>query len=423
MSLFHDDVDHLMKWVRETGLRKDADGNTFLKRMDVARYIKYTFDEYLTIAHKKDIKVNLVKEEVLSVTLKGVQNIKTNSCSKSTDAIVFCVGNAFKDIYPQLRGLKKFFESPYPEEKIQDKSVISSKKIGIIGSKLSAIDAIMALESEGYTGKYMMCSRNGLFPAVKQSFDAVSSDIIKIESIESLVRRGKTTRQALFTLTCKALQSKGMSRRDIFSLIAVVKEKAYDVLGLECESTSLSKNKWEDACYSLISVINFAYEIMNEKERVRFLRKDMPVYLRYISAFPVENARVIWDLVRCGRLEIRNGLKFISHEKGLFYVEVNDEIIICDTLICATGMKISPQSESNNSIGLLLSNLSKWSDGVLFDEKCRLRKSGCYDVDVFGTGVLTSDCRAITNSAIVCAEQAHEISKQILEKYTENSYV
>ena len=68
------------------------------------------------------------------------------------------------DVYPGLRGSPGYSPSPWPHPTIP-----KAASVAIIGTGLSAVDAVKQLFAEGHTGPVTLASRGGRLPAVKAS--------------------------------------------------------------------------------------------------------------------------------------------------------------------------------------------------------------------------------------------------------------
>lgn len=80
--------------------------------------------------------------------------------------VVLCNGNLPSQAFPALEGVAGYFNSPYPVSALAD-VIAPDASVCIVGTSLSAVDAVAALQQAGHRGPMLCVSRNGRLPSVR----------------------------------------------------------------------------------------------------------------------------------------------------------------------------------------------------------------------------------------------------------------
>lgn len=171
MSALPKPSDHFESWLKTRGHFRNE--TIFYPRSLYGEYIRSILAYSVAAASSKGIEVQLLSEEVVGVEKLNQDrfSVSTGNGQKwETDVVVFALGlfppGGFTKAYPCLmdnpRYISMFWTNPiFP-------LIPSKATIGIIGTGLSMIDAVLSLESRGHTGKIFAFSRNGFLPKVHE---------------------------------------------------------------------------------------------------------------------------------------------------------------------------------------------------------------------------------------------------------------
>lgn len=184
MSALADEPEDFSKWAESKGYGP----NDFVPRLLYGTYLTETLGKA-----SKVLDVSFILKDVLNTSVgeDGTYNLETEEGITSYQVLVQATGNCVP-LRPRLEGsVSGYYDSPWevPYEELRQ-----AKKVILIGSGLSAADAILALHAHEYTGEIVVCSRHALFPAVHiapQKYEATWLQKIDIPS------QFNTPRQAL----------------------------------------------------------------------------------------------------------------------------------------------------------------------------------------------------------------------------------
>ncbi|MFF0204642.1 FAD/NAD(P)-binding protein [Streptomyces sp. NPDC005017] len=178
MSVRHSDPLHFERWL---AARDRADGVTggqvdpysgvrFVPRTVYGTYLEHSARRSMRDLAAQGGQVNVVRERVVGTgpALHGGAVLVTDRGRRlSADYVVLCVGRgAPQDTY-QLNGAAGFVPDPYPVSKALV-GIGPQDAVGVIGSGLTAVDAVLALAAVGHRGPISLLSRQGVLPAVRQ---------------------------------------------------------------------------------------------------------------------------------------------------------------------------------------------------------------------------------------------------------------
>lgn len=174
MSVYNDDPASFTRWLAANFPEYSA--NCFAPRQLYQRYLAYSLLEQQARS-EKTARFQVHNESVRSIskcasaeyTLVSEQGRRT-----VVDAVVLALGNLpFTPSFGESAAA--ILQSPWKESSIQ--SAVSAKEVAIIGTGLTAIDVVLALESRNCRAHYTMISRHGQLPAthLAQPHDPVAA--------------------------------------------------------------------------------------------------------------------------------------------------------------------------------------------------------------------------------------------------------
>ena len=80
--------------------------------------------------------------------------------------VALCNGNLPSRAFPALAAAPGYFNSPYPVSELAA-GIAADATVCVIGTSLSAVDAVVALQQAGHRGPLICVSRNGRLPSVR----------------------------------------------------------------------------------------------------------------------------------------------------------------------------------------------------------------------------------------------------------------
>lgn len=247
----------------------------------------------------------LINASVSCVTpIKSVEKFSVefgNGIKEIFDKVIICIGHAPKA--PLLSTTStNFFRSPY-----QGMDLPSDATVGIIGSRLTAIDAALALQEKGHTGRIVMVSRTGKLPKVIAEHSGYDSSTF----ITSLLDEKNQTLESILALHKQELD--GVTH-GLIDWSALAKSEATRVEELEREINSCSQGNhlWQSVLLASYSIVDKLWARLSYPEKIEFMTKYYAAWMTHLAAFPVFSAARILQLMKCQQLEIYSNLQGVE---------------------------------------------------------------------------------------------------------------
>jgi len=172
MSAFPDQPLHFVEWLVEHQ-PEHADPQTFVPRSVYGDYLQ-TIGRTTQDAAGPRLRHDRASVTDAEVDASGVRITTSEGATILADALVVATGNADPAAWPRLEpGLAegpRFFRSAWEPAALDpgdpDETVV------LLGSGLTAVDAVLSLHHHGHRGTIVMVSRRGLLPHEHRLFDA-----------------------------------------------------------------------------------------------------------------------------------------------------------------------------------------------------------------------------------------------------------
>jgi uncharacterized NAD(P)/FAD-binding protein YdhS len=273
MGAFPDAPGHFLEWAQ---LRDPTiHGDTFVSRRLYGEYLQELLAN--TIRDAVHHRCVCSKDEAISVTLSGDSSAVlvglASGLTISTDACVVALGNLIRTPL-QSSDTSAVFRSPYLIDTYGDLS--EKRSLAIIGTGLSAVDAILEAEGRGFTGRYEVISRHGRFPLAHEELHHLSAKLperwYELGSVLELLR------------LVRRLSREAGSSQPVFDAMRPHIQQMWSNLGLA--------------------------------ERRRFLRHIRPIWDVHRHRTPLEHRQLLSALEAAGRLTLRRGRMVHALQSG-----------------------------------------------------------------------------------------------------------
>jgi uncharacterized NAD(P)/FAD-binding protein YdhS len=218
MSLFPDDPGHFVRWLERhppsPGRRRLA--GTYAPRRLYGRYLRDTLNEAIASARTR------VRVETLEATATEVvrrehgHEVRTASGQHFAGRVAaLCLGNGAADFPFDVRPTDaavrdRLIADPWSDYRMR--AIRPEHRVLFVGSGLTMVDQVLALDAAGHGGPLAAISRHGLLPAPHLPVRTEPSSI-------ALPRRGRLTLLALFGLVVDAARDEAAAGRDWRSVI------------------------------------------------------------------------------------------------------------------------------------------------------------------------------------------------------------
>jgi uncharacterized NAD(P)/FAD-binding protein YdhS len=392
-------------------------------RPAMGEYLKARFKQAVMNAENMGIRVRLFPgHEVVNLWEKSNNRVHIKVLNLESGREMALLANrvllATGHWFVERNGLR-YFASPWPAGFLQSQ-IPEDGKVAIIGTSLSAIDAVLTLTATGIlsdTASGELCyrptektrhltlySRKGLLPSVRGRRGSYKNRFLTLKKIQVLIH-----------------QEKGMALEDLFALLNMDLKEAYghpfpwkgvtDTTRTPAERLQKHIHDarhgdgpngeliWQTVLQQIFPMVRELYLVLPRKERMRFERDFSTLFFTHAAPMPMVNALKLKALMQSGILRVRQLLESPSSKmkNGLFcfvYKGPNGEKLT-DThpfLVDARGQSRfynrNPQALAAN---LLKSGTVQIEPLVLESHKKRMNNGRVVETPSGGTGSLWVD--------------------------------
>ncbi|MBI5278622.1 MAG: FAD/NAD(P)-binding protein [Burkholderiales bacterium] len=322
MSAVADDRGHFRRWLHERGVDsfrgRPVDNDSYVSRPLFGEYLESVFVRTREKAASAGISLRHVRNAAHRL-VAGPDDRQVFELDDGTtvtaDHAVLAIGNLESGAFGHLRGCPGYFASPYPTASLCA-GIPQDAPVGIVGTSLSAVDAIASLESRGHRGPLFAISRNGRLPSVRGRLNTpvalrpgfrdrlhqlkLRHAVIPLDDMIRLVR-------------AELAACAGPLAEDLGQVVSEV-PPAREFLDREITLAQAVPRPWQAFLHALNEVVDLLWHLLPPPDRERFTREMKTVWMARRVSFPLENALVLQGLLGTGRLAVLPGFRGASYD-------------------------------------------------------------------------------------------------------------
>ena len=352
--------DNPAKWQPHLAGRP-LDTGTYLPRPVVGSYLCDLVDHATDQAAERGMRLEVIVDEVVDIAppeaADGNYVVHTKSGKVVEVRYVYlALGHLDRAKTEAYQNHERYHHHPYPISRLI-REIPKESTVGVIGTRLSAIDVVLGLVGEGHTGKIHCVSRGGRLPAVRG--DHGRYEFMHLERDE-LVKQLVHTKAKLRLADVAAMlgtEIEHAAGRPV-NLGDILSEDLPPVEYYERE-IALAKGKarpWQSVLYATNRNIDLLWHHLEEEDKQILASQWLNDWLTYRASIPRENAERMLALLRSGQLTVAGGVTGFRFEAttGNFRASFADDTSIdCQHLVAATGSA----SRIEDADSLLVRNL------------------------------------------------------------------
>ncbi|WP_416137795.1 FAD/NAD(P)-binding protein [Halomonas sp. HK25] len=399
----------------------ELDPDTYAPRPLFGQYLQASFSQTVRKAVKKGVKVIPVNAEVMDIRKfrHGYTAVTACSINIQADYVFLLCGtleNARKDT-PKMQG--GIISNPYPVSKLTS-WLGKDKSVAVIGSRLSAIDTIIALKEAGHRGKIVIHSRSGYFPSIRGTQGRFQPRNLSEEYLEKVQNSKRNLRLTDVVEMVKSDLSLYFQENPGHPQERLEVPKPIDDLGAFLdEEIALAENPrgWQAVLYATNVIIDKLWGMIRPEDREEFREKYLNIFLSYRVSIPCENAVKIRNYLSSGDLEFRTGPVKLKKNAGGFPVvqTPSGDGDTYDFAVLATG---SPKRLGNSNSSLMIALEEKGMivphphGGLEVDSSTYqvIREDGSIENGIFAVGEVTSGNFFFTSALDIICRHAKNCS-------------
>lgn len=308
-------------WLKDSSSQIEGLMQEYAPRILMGQYLQEVVSDIARKFNHSGIQFARVNASVRNVrrTNAGFE-VHTANGVRLVDYIVLAVGHLRKrSAFPDI---EQYFSNPY-HDLSRIKKIPAGSKVGVLGTKLTAVDMALLLRRIGVAHVHMF-SNSGQLPLVRGLIPTSREDVVfekcpgkSILDFFRWFRREKTYAPEYVGF---------ITMRDVSVRLEHEIEAAAHVRDWQL---------WLDGSKGWIDDY---WLRMSTKEKRRFYRKYQGLWMSYRHPMPLANALKIRSMLRAGELSVHAGYKSMRLKANEhFEVDVSDSLLELDYVIDATG--------------------------------------------------------------------------------------
>jgi uncharacterized NAD(P)/FAD-binding protein YdhS len=337
------------------------------------------------------------------------------------DAVVLCTGNAPATNYPELDGHPGYRATPYPVGDLA-RGVAPDARVAILGSRLSAIDAALALAEDRPRASLAFASRGGLLPMVGAGR---GGHVLSPATLAQAERGRRLGPGAIPLRTLTRLLLEEMRRA------AGRRVRARDVTGpvdapveaflRNVEEARAGARAWQDALIPLNDHVADLWTGLSAEDRRRLMAGAYSRYMAHRVAIPPENGERVAALIRAGRLRVLRGLGRVVPLGRGFEVATETGAERFDVVVNGTGASVDLAASGGTLYRGLFAAGRAVPDvhgGIRVDpgSNAVLGADGRPSPGLYAIGNLTAGTFLLTSNLVLNARHAAGVAERLARK-------
>ena len=348
MGLYDREPGHFRTWLETrraaSGTPLDPDGVEYPQRREYRQYMQDVLDRAVDDARAAGIAVEIHRSE--ATTIEGDHASATvrlaNGRSIATDIVLLTIGTPDPERFGNLDGIPGYFDSPYPSHRMTE-GIDRDQRVVVLGSGLSAIDAVMTLLDGDHRGDIHLISKEGMLPRVEIPAPETGYERrhLTLENVHRLIReRGAAFSVVdlvrLFQMEAEAAAGRAIdwpaeNRLGGDAETALLRDIAAAEAGDEPFQRILTATRHESTAI---------WNLLRPVDQKRFGRWLAPHFAAARFVTPMINARRIADAMARGLLSVRGLIdETVADDKGEGFVVrfENGDTLATPVVVNATG--------------------------------------------------------------------------------------
>ncbi len=408
-----------------------ATEDSYAPRPLFGMYLQHSFAKVVKNATQKNIKVVQINAEAVDVSKVGKSYVTKTSCSLNitSDLVLMACGTIPNSKIESPATLGSVVSNPYPVCKLT-KYVKKEQPIAIIGARLSAIDAVVALVEEGHEGEIHVYSRSGFFPSIRGTQGRFATKYLNNEYLDTyLAENPVISLDDIITMVSKDLEYYFECNPDHEREEIPLPPKAPNSIEefIEHELAMSKKPRgWQAVLYSTNAIIERLWIALKQEDKEKFLAEYFATFMSYRVSIPSENGERILNYIKSGQVKFFSGDSRISKEYGSMPVvaqSVDGEEVQREYgyIVYATGSPKDPMKSDSKLIRNLVSRgdvQPQQFGGIEIDTDTYqvTTSTGAIHEGLYASGELTVGNFFFTSAMDIIVRHAMKSAKSIFEQ-------
>ncbi|GAA1378081.1 FAD/NAD(P)-binding protein [Streptomyces beijiangensis] len=314
MSLYEHDPGHFTRWLREQPEAAQITGHLeehYPPRHIYGRYLRHCLGEAVREAAQHHITVDFQQCDVTDVVSEGDSlRLTADQPLPRFDHAVLCLGDLPATAYRQFATHPRYAPTPwdpgfYP-------SIGPADAVGVLGTSLTAVDTLLALQAAGHSGPVYAFARTRGLPKVQpRTLRPHSLKHLTPEHLNHLTRHGPldlADTAALFRRELDdALGDDGWPSPAQNPRSDAAADLAHDIRQAEGDGAH-----WYEVLDATSPLAPDIWQRMSYRAKAEFLHHYSSLWATYRHPMPLVNAHLVAQHLSSGQLRVLTGITGVT---------------------------------------------------------------------------------------------------------------
>lgn len=324
MSVSSSDSGHFERWlaVRDVLGKGSSDdsvdqfsGARFVPRTVYGEYLESAAHHYLMLLIAQGWQIDLVRECVISAAplSTGGALLRTQRGRRfRANHVVLCVGRGTPHDDYGLTDSPRFVADLYPVSRNLD-MISSQDEVGIIGSGLTAVDAVLALRQRGHQAPIHLLSRQGVLPSVRQRPIRYQLRHFTPERFRQAADQGTVTLETVVRLLGEELAHAGEDMATVASEVASLSgQDPVTRLRRQLGDVNSPSRALRILQHAVPDTGPHVWPLLSDAQKLELLRRHHRSILALCCPMPPSSAAKLLSMIESGQLRIVSNIQQIT---------------------------------------------------------------------------------------------------------------
>ncbi len=365
MGIHASEPAHYSEWLKSRShevssetIGLESPDDAYSTRRLYSNYLQEQFQHYYQIAEASGAAPTIIHKQAINVVrADNYWNILLDDGEHIPAAyVLLALGTPKPDNYPELLGIDNYIDFPWPSQPILER-IGKEDTVGILGSSLSAIDAVMTLVDNDHRGPIHLYSPDGMLPRVQSKEDTKYERKFLTQSAAHQIKRTRLRSPRvteLFRLFRKEAEHYNGTTID-WQNTGRTQKPAREYLLDDIRIAQTGGDAFMNILYALRYEAGTIWHWLSVEEKKKFKRWIGGYWTRNRHGMPLANALRLQQLFESERLFVHPDFKQVEFDPQLnqFMVKYAEHTDHVNYLINATG----PGTKIDQMKSTLIQNL------------------------------------------------------------------
>jgi uncharacterized NAD(P)/FAD-binding protein YdhS len=340
MSLNPEAPDEFTRWRSEHAAEWAAElpsgWDDYPPRRLFGRYLRSVLAEAVRAAGVAGHRLELVADRVVALRPVGGGRWQARFGSGRTDEydrVVLALGH----LPPAPYGSPgpRYYPDPWGRLDLPP-----TARVGVVGTRLTAVDAALALRERGHAGPVLLASRSGWLPSVRGPVERRPLRYIPdfVAGHAAAHAGGGVRLAAVAELIGREVQAAEPRPIDWARALSPPPTTADGLRAELAAAESGSAGGWQSVLAAVVPWVSALWRLLDEPDRALLLDRYVSAWAIRVAPFPTISARRLLDMMDGGQLAVRAGLRGLFRAgAGYEFRFAGGDTVELDAVINATG--------------------------------------------------------------------------------------